>query len=80
MTIRHRWAIAGLVLVTAVFGASCSDVSSETPTDSGTGAGSGNAPRPPGRRSGLRPPPPQPLSTWAARIRPDLPRFETMEG
>ena len=43
MTIRHRWAIAGLVLVTAVFGASCSDVSSETPTDSGTGAGSGAA-------------------------------------
>jgi glycine betaine/proline transport system substrate-binding protein len=38
MTIRRRWAIAGLVLVMAAFGASCSDVSSETPADTGGGA------------------------------------------
>jgi glycine betaine/proline transport system substrate-binding protein len=39
MTIRNRWAIAGIVLVMAMFAASCSDVSSTTTgaTDSGSG-------------------------------------------
>jgi glycine betaine/proline transport system substrate-binding protein len=40
MTIRHRWAIAGLVLVMSVFAASCSDVSSDTPSDTGGGTDS----------------------------------------
>jgi glycine betaine/proline transport system substrate-binding protein len=43
MTIRNRWAIAAIVLVMAMFAASCSDVSSETTGASGTDGGSTGA-------------------------------------
>jgi glycine betaine/proline transport system substrate-binding protein len=35
MKIRRRWRIGGLVLVMALFAAACSDVSSDTPSDTG---------------------------------------------
>lgn len=37
MTIRRRWRIGGLVLAMAMFAGACSDVSSETPSDTGGG-------------------------------------------
>jgi glycine betaine/proline transport system substrate-binding protein len=40
MTIRRRWAIAGLVLAMAMLAAACSDVKSEEPADTGSGTGS----------------------------------------
>ena len=43
MTIGRRWAIAGLVLVMAVFAASCSDVSSTTSSGTGSSGGSSGA-------------------------------------
>ena len=42
MTIRRRWAIAGLVLAMAMLAAACSDVKSDQPADTGSGTGSGS--------------------------------------
>jgi glycine betaine/proline transport system substrate-binding protein len=43
MTIRRRWAIAGLVLAMAMLAAACSDVSSDEPADTGSGSDGGSS-------------------------------------
>lgn len=43
MTIRRRWAIAGLVMAMAMLAAACSDVSSDEPADTGNGSDGGSS-------------------------------------
>jgi glycine betaine/proline transport system substrate-binding protein len=43
MTIRHRWAIAGLVLAMAMVATACSDVSNDEPAATGTGSTGGSS-------------------------------------
>ena len=43
MTIRRRWAIAGLILAMAMLAAACSDVSSDEPADTGDGSDAGSS-------------------------------------
>jgi glycine betaine/proline transport system substrate-binding protein len=43
MTIRRKWAIAGLVMALAMLAAACSDVSSDEPADTGNGGDGGSS-------------------------------------
>ena len=43
MTIRRKWAVAGLVMAMAMLAAACSDVSSDEPADTGNGSDGGSS-------------------------------------